>query len=68
MSEYAIHSLWDTTALFLIAEAVLWTVAFSFGRIIMGVNRSYEVIEKHKRLVDWLWGVPKEFRFKAQRN
>jgi hypothetical protein len=44
---------------FLIADAFRWLVAF--GRLILVSGRKSEVIEKHKRLVDWLWGTPSEF-------
>jgi hypothetical protein len=52
----------------LIAEAFLWLVAFAFGRLILLSGRKSEVVEKHKRLVDWLWGVPSEFRFRTRRD
>jgi len=55
--------------LFLIADVFLWLVAFTFGRwMILSENRRLEVVEKHKRMVDWLWGVPAEFRFRTQRD
>jgi|GraSoi_2013_60cm_1033757.scaffolds.fasta_scaffold300057_1 hypothetical protein len=55
--------------LFLVADVFLWLVAFTFGRwMILSENRRLEVVEKHKRMVDWLWGVPAEFRFRTQRD
>jgi hypothetical protein len=38
---------------FLIAEAVLWSVA-SFGSH-LGLHRPSEALAQHRRLVDWLW-------------
>jgi hypothetical protein len=53
---------------FLIADAFLWLAAFAFGRLILLSGRKGEVVEKHKRLVDWLWDVPSEFRFRTRRD
>jgi hypothetical protein len=53
---------------FLIAEAFIWLVAFAFGRLILLSGRKSEVVEKHKRLLDWLWGVPSEFRYRTRRD
>jgi hypothetical protein len=50
---------------FLVAEAVLWFVGFLFCISMMGFRRGHEVVETHKKLVDWLWGVPKEYRYRT---
>jgi hypothetical protein len=50
---------------FLIAEAALWSAA-AFGSHLLFhllfLNRGSEALEQHRRLVDWLRGVPKEHK------
>jgi hypothetical protein len=46
---------------FLIAEAALWCAAL-FGRHLLFLNRESEALEQHRRLLDWLRGVPKEHK------
>jgi hypothetical protein len=44
---------------FLIAEVTLWYTA-AFGYHVLFLNRISEAIEQHKRLVDWLRGIPRD--------
>jgi hypothetical protein len=44
---------------FLVAEAVLWFVGFLFRISMMGFRRGHEVVETHKKLVDWPWACPR---------
>jgi hypothetical protein len=46
---------------FLIAEAALWSAAL-FGSHLLFVDRGSEALKQHRRLVDWLQGVPKEHK------
>jgi hypothetical protein len=41
---------------FLIAEAALWCAASIVSHL--GIHRPSEALEQHRRLVDWLQGIP----------
>jgi hypothetical protein len=44
---------------FLMAETALWCAAV-FGSHMLFLDRTSEALEQHRRLVDWVQGVPKE--------
>jgi hypothetical protein len=44
--------------LFLIAEAALWCAAL-FGSHVLFLDRGWEALQQHRRLVDWLRRAPR---------